>query len=198
MISGRDLNADQEVSDRFKKIFSAQVLKDSVMASSIRKGVETSGLKDKFLVIAGSGHLDFRFGVPERLDRLNLVPKNQTCIVTVMDGAEVEFKENQEFGKVHKFENAYAGDYVFIYDDSLEEHEDGEEVKSEIVFVIVSPKDSVAKLTQEYIGYESRLNQPLVFSYHFQSSVKSEISAAYDRIASTAQISGTCLSTCSL
>ena len=155
LISGRDLNTDQEVSDRFKKIFPAQVLKDSVMASSIRKGVESSGLKDKFLVIAGSGHVDFRFGVPERLDRLNLVPRNQTCIVTVRDGAEVEFIENQEFGKVHKFENAYPGDYVFIYDDSLEEHEDGEEVKS-------------------------------------------EISAAYDKIASTAQISGTWLSKFSL
>ena len=81
-----------------------------------------AGFKEKFLVIAVSGHVDV---------------------------AEVQFIKNQEFGKVQKFKNIYPGDYVFIYDDSLEEG-------------------------------------------------KSEISAAYDRIASTAQISGTCLSTCSL
>ena len=40
LISGRSLNSEQEVSDRFKKIFPAQVLKDGVMASSIRRGFE--------------------------------------------------------------------------------------------------------------------------------------------------------------
>merc|ERR1712106_63119 len=144
LISGRDLNSNQEVSERFKKIFPAQVLKDSVMASSIRRGMERSGLGDKFLVIAGSGHVDYRFGVPERLDRLNLLPRNETCIVTVRDGAEVDFEENHEFGKVDKFENCYPGDYVLIYEDDVE---DGDQVKN-------------------------------------------EISAAYDKVASTAQISG--------
>eukprot|EP00092_Neocalanus_flemingeri_P001211 GFUD01001290.1.p1 GENE.GFUD01001290.1~~GFUD01001290.1.p1 ORF type:complete len:595 (+),score=168.40 GFUD01001290.1:46-1830(+) len=148
LISGRSLNSDQEVSDRFKKIFPAQVLKDGVMASSIRRGIESSGLEDKFMVIAGSGHVDFRFGVPERLDRFNLIPRSQTCIITVRDGAEVEFTENQEFGKVEKFENSYPGDYVFLYDEDKEEVEEDGEI------------------------------------------VKSEISAAYDKIATTAQISG--------
>jgi len=148
LISGRSLTSEQEVSDRFKKIFPAQVLKDGVMASSIRKGVESSGQRDKFMVIAGSGHVDFRFGVPERLDRFNLMPRDQTCIITVRDGAEVEFIENQEFGKVDKFENTFPGDYIFLYDEDIEKTvEDGEVVKN-------------------------------------------EISAAYDKIASTAQISG--------
>ena len=154
LISGRDLNSDQEVSERFKKIFPAQVLKDSVMASSIRRGMERSGLGDKFLVIAGSGHVDYRFGVPERLDRLNLLPRNETCIVTVRDGAEVDFEENHEFGKVDKFENCYPGDYVLIYDDGEDDVEDGDQVKN-------------------------------------------EISAAYDKVASTAQISGNNLFKCS-
>ena len=45
-----------------------------------------AGLKEKFLVIAGSGHVDFIY-------------ENQICIVTVRDGAEVQFIKNQEFGK---------------------------------------------------------------------------------------------------
>jgi len=145
LISGRDLNSDQEISERFKKIFPAQVLKDSVMASSIRKGIESSGKEDKFLVIAGSGHVDYRFGVPERLDRMNIFPRDQTCIITVRDGAEVECIENREFGKVERFENCYPGDYVFIYEEDVPDEDD---------------------------------------------QVKQEISAAYDKVASTAQISG--------
>ncbi len=48
-----------------------------------RKCLETSTPEDLLLVIAGSGHIDYRFGVPERVDRYGLVPKDQTCIVTV-------------------------------------------------------------------------------------------------------------------
>jgi len=148
LISGRDLNSEQEVSQRFKKIFPAQILKDSVMASTIRKGIERSGHNDKFLVIAGSGHVDFRFGVPERLDRMNLFPKDQTCVITVRDGSQVEYRENMEFGKVDKFENCFPGDYVFIFNSEKEDSDD---------------KDN---------------------------QVKQEISSAYDKVASTAQISG--------
>ena len=61
LISGRDLSSDEEPGEQFKKIFPAQVLKDSVMASVIRRGLEASdNAEDKFLVIAGSGHIDYR------------------------------------------------------------------------------------------------------------------------------------------
>jgi len=148
LISGRDINSDQSVSERFRKIFPAQVLKDSVMASSVGRGIKTSGANDKFLVIAGTGHIDYRFGVPERLDKMNLVPKSDTCIITVRNGAEVDYHENEEFGKVSKFETNYPGDYVLLYEDEEENDDD---------------------------------------------VVKNEISAAYDKVASTAQISGDAL-----
>merc|ERR1719167_76953 len=100
------------------------------MASSVGRGIKTSGANDKFLVIAGTGHIDYRFGVPERLDKMNLVPKSDTCIITVRNGADVDYHENEEFGKVSKFETNYPGDYVLLYED--EEENDDDVVKNEI------------------------------------------------------------------
>ena len=49
----------------------------------IRKKLTAGTGDDLLLVIAGSGHIDYRFGVPERVDRYGLVPIDQTCIITV-------------------------------------------------------------------------------------------------------------------
>jgi uncharacterized iron-regulated protein len=51
--------------------------------SIFRKSLEKASPDDFFLVIAGSGHIDYRFGVPERVDRYGLVPRERTGIVTV-------------------------------------------------------------------------------------------------------------------
>ena len=48
-----------------------------------RKRLEVASPDDLFLVIAGSGHIDHRMGVPERVDRYGIVAKEHTCIITV-------------------------------------------------------------------------------------------------------------------
>lgn len=83
LISGRDLNSDQQLGDNFRRIFPAQVLKDCAMASAVRRTLEAAPEEDRLLVIAGLGHLEYRFGVPERVDRHQLVHEDRTCIVTV-------------------------------------------------------------------------------------------------------------------
>ena len=85
LISGRNIQTEfEEVGERFKRIFPAQVLKDTAMATVIGNAIKDSlDNNDKFLVIAGSGHIDYRFGVPERVDSFNLIPKEETIILTV-------------------------------------------------------------------------------------------------------------------
>ena len=47
LISGRDLNSDQPVGDNFRRIFPAQIIKDCVMASVIRRCIQSSSIDDK-------------------------------------------------------------------------------------------------------------------------------------------------------
>lgn len=69
MISGRALSSDgkgQEPSDRFRKIFPAQIIKDAAMANRIVQNLEEIE-KKKILVLLGKGHCEYGFGVPERV-----------------------------------------------------------------------------------------------------------------------------------
>ena len=59
---------DAPVSDRYRRLFDAQVLKDSAMAWRIRATLAAARSPDaRVLAICGTGHVDFRFGVPERV-----------------------------------------------------------------------------------------------------------------------------------
>ena len=130
LISGRDINSDQSPGENFRRIFPAQVLKDCAMACRIRRGLEDSAEDDKVLVIAGLGHLEYRLGVPERVDQHQILPRDQSAIITVRDVADLPSQDNlQGLGKVDQFEFSYPGDYVLLY-----EHppEDPPEVKEEI------------------------------------------------------------------
>lgn len=64
LISG---NMD-EVDDKYRKIFPAQILRDSFFAHTVTKIIETSE-NTKVVGICGSGHIDHGFGVPERISR---------------------------------------------------------------------------------------------------------------------------------
>ena len=130
LISGRDLNSDQEVGENFRKIFPAQVIKDCAMASTVRRSLEAAAEEDKFLVIAGLGHLEYRFGVPERVDRHGLVTPDRTVIVSVRNTADFPDHETEaeSIGRVDKFEQKYPGDYIYMYTDD----DEGEDVKNEI------------------------------------------------------------------
>ena len=62
LISG---NMD-EVIEKYRRIFPAQVLRDSFFARTVMD-LTNKYDKSKILGICGSGHLDFKFGIPERL-----------------------------------------------------------------------------------------------------------------------------------
>ena len=50
LISGRDPNSDQSIGENFRRIFPAQVLKDCVMASMVRREIQKSDPQDKVRV----------------------------------------------------------------------------------------------------------------------------------------------------
>ena len=47
LISGRDVNSDAAVGENFRRIFPAQIIKDCVMSSVIRRCVQSSPAEDK-------------------------------------------------------------------------------------------------------------------------------------------------------
>ena len=69
LISGRDMHdPSSEPSDRFRKMFPAQVIKDASMAHCVSKLLDSdTESKDSYLLLLGSGHMGYGFGVPERI-----------------------------------------------------------------------------------------------------------------------------------
>ena len=145
LISGRSLNKhnfrDSEdtnlepPSDRYRQIFPAQVFKDSVMAGVVAKHVqESKSIEDKFFIICGSGHLEYGFGVPERLD--SVVSRKDTCSITARQLEEtegdLESKQLRDALIVEEFgpNNKFPSDIVFLYQDDMEDID--EEIKAEI------------------------------------------------------------------
>lgn len=87
-------------SDQFRRIFKAQVLKDEAMAhrvvqllkeSSNNKSENDVNKNEKFLVIAGNGHMKHYCGVPERVlrDAPNLSPDDTCLIISESTSSEV-------------------------------------------------------------------------------------------------------------
>ena len=144
LISGRRLNKHfnddgeiKEPSERYRKIFPAQVFKDSVMAGVIAKHLKLSESKDdKFLVIAGSGHLEYGFGIPERLD--DVLNRKDTCSITARQLQETSETPDEtqlrdaliveQFGP----NNQIPSDLVFLYQDDSVHNSDDEDIKTEI------------------------------------------------------------------
>ena len=76
------------------------------------------------------GHLDHRFGVPERVDSHSIVSRSETCIITVRDvDNEPENVHACQIGRVERFGEKYPGDFIFLFSSSEAEQE---EIKSEI------------------------------------------------------------------
>ena len=53
--------------DQYRRIFQAQLLKDYAMAYKINKMIKADTEEQKYLIIAGFGHLKHFCGVPERV-----------------------------------------------------------------------------------------------------------------------------------
>ena len=96
------------------------------MAARIRRGLEVSAQEDKLLVIAGLGHLEYRLGVPERVEQHNILSQEESAIITVRDLADLPSQEHlQGLGRVDQFEFSYPGDYILLYEDPPEAPQTG-------------------------------------------------------------------------
>ncbi|TRY72743.1 hypothetical protein TCAL_00189 [Tigriopus californicus] len=137
LISGRPFaqSSPSDVDGNFRKIFPAQTLKDSVMAAMVTRCIRSStGPEDKFIAICGSGHCEYGFGVPERVESSGVIGKDETLTVTVRDGDSYPKDENDAtFSK--NFESyqedqhcLLPGDFIFFYGT----HANDEQIKEEI------------------------------------------------------------------
>jgi uncharacterized iron-regulated protein len=77
-----------------KRIIFAQALRDTVMAANITRYLEGVNTKERLLiVIAGSGHLNYGFGVPERVKRRIDVTSR---IILPSESGELELSETEK------------------------------------------------------------------------------------------------------
>jgi len=183
LISGRELT-QLPPNDRFRKIFPAQIIKDSAMARVVIKEARASE-KNKLLVICGAGHCEYRFGVPERVDAANIIPKEKTCVISTrhVDHYEIDWKSDElsaigddvplvrgreePFECVEDFETKHPADVIYFYDDADEEDESED------------PKNAV----EHSANNNSR-------SSDSTDQIKTEIAEAYDQVGQTAHIEG--------
>ena len=88
MISGRNMH-DKAASptDNFRKMFPAQVIKDASMAHRTVKLLEQEdeSSKDKYLLLMGTGHMGYGFGVPERIFAKKPDMVDQSYMITVRE-----------------------------------------------------------------------------------------------------------------
>lgn len=148
LISGRNLALNRTPTDRFRKIFGAQVLKDQAMATRVIEQIKKRASEDDtYLVIMGKGHCEYGFGVPERvLSSLQKLSLNlPTAIVTTREeeaySKEVDPTEKFEF--LEKFGQEFPGDFVYFY------KEDKEQVDNEIKCEVQTVYNKVAQKVED-------------------------------------------------
>ncbi len=121
LLSGRSIYGDMKSSDQFRRIFDAQVLKDVAMAHKVNRLIDESppGKEDKFLVIAGNGHLLHYCGVPERVLKAHPELAMDSCLVisestdaSTLDDSQLSVSLIDRFGK----EGSNPADYVYLYE----------------------------------------------------------------------------------
>jgi len=122
MFSGRNIHDGKPPQEQFQKIFKAQLLKDVAMAHKINSLIrESEDENDRFLVIAGNGHLSHYQGVPERVFAEHPELINQCCLVTshqwegelIGDGSPEHMLDELEVGP----KGANPADFLYVYVD---------------------------------------------------------------------------------
>lgn len=166
-----------EPSDQFRKIFKAQVLKDEAMAHRVtgliqKNENEPEVRNEKFLVIAGNGHLLHYCGVPERVLRENPGMAADTCLVISENTTSNSIKGDNPGG-----------------DENLDDSEKGEDIRTD-------DSKNVSAFLQSRFGREG--SNPADFMYLYEIpdeilqewDVKDETKNAYDKVGETANLPG--------
>jgi SAM-dependent methyltransferase len=205
---GTHLHADGP-SDQFRRIFQAQVLKDEAMAhrvstliqesssssssssfsSSGKSGgvVETDddGNQDKFLVIAGNGHLLHYTGVPERVLRDNPQIANDTCLViSESTSSELLMPDNKRVEVQQRQEEATASSSTPV---TTVETPDLSKTSSYLQRRFGQPGSNPA----DYVFFYEIPDEML--DTYDAKAVKEETKNAYDRVGDTAGFTGNAL-----
>mmetsp|Transcript_55002 Transcript_55002/g.61442 ORF Transcript_55002/g.61442 Transcript_55002/m.61442 type:complete len:638 (-) Transcript_55002:89-2002(-) len=181
--SGNDEKISDCPSDQFRNIFKAQVLKDEAMAHRVTGLIQNNNEEEevdneKFLVIAGNGHLLHYCGVPERVLRENPELAADTCLVISENTTS-----DTLMGKHSKDENDIHSDGDDGYDNKEERTKDG----------------NVAAFLQSRFGQEG--SNPADFMYFYEIpeeilnewEIKEETKNAYNKVGDTANIPGNSL-----
>jgi uncharacterized iron-regulated protein len=146
--SADDRNLNPETSDsrqQFRRaIFVAQLLKDVAMSNKVNTIIDQYG-NDKFLVIAGYGHMLHYCGVPERVLTVNQEMSSQSCLIVSAscdssDGLLSESietngdKTSSPYARINQYltsifgpKGSYPSDYVYLYENQEELEEESEE-----------------------------------------------------------------------
>jgi len=193
LLSGRSIynngsadgNEDEmadEPSDQFRKIFKAQVLKDEAMAHRVTRLIQKNDDEDeidneKFLVIAGNGHLLHYCGVPERVLRENPEMAADTCLV---------ISENTTSDSLMGEDTRENGNLDGLDNDNNSNKEEEKAV-------------DVSAFLKSRFGREG--SNPADFMYFYEIpdeireewDVKEETKSAYDKVGDTANIPGNTL-----
>mmetsp|Transcript_15697 Transcript_15697/g.23082 ORF Transcript_15697/g.23082 Transcript_15697/m.23082 type:complete len:667 (+) Transcript_15697:90-2090(+) len=141
-------NAQKE--NRFRGIFKAQILKDAAMAHKVNRLIadyandcdckhknendekKEEEVDDRFLIIAGNGHLMHYQGVPERVLRANPTLIDQSCLLIAHACSDLIHLSNEK-AVIQDIENNFGprgsnpADFVFVF---KQDHNDGNEDKA--------------------------------------------------------------------
>lgn len=122
LLTGRDIHLDPDgknATDRFRKMFPAQIIKDASMAWAARRilNLDITG-HDKMLVVCGIGHMLYGHGIPERILANSNTTSEEMLRVACLPidekiGSNFDVKSllNQEYGGPR----SDAADICFIY-----------------------------------------------------------------------------------
>lgn len=103
-----------------KNVVIAQALRDATMAGQVVRFLESPDGKDKsMIVIAGSGHLNYGFGIPERVERHN---KYKYRILLASESGELVLSEEEKRQSVEieithedlRFIQRPVADYLYV------------------------------------------------------------------------------------
>jgi arsenite methyltransferase len=122
MITGRNMYDESlQPNETLRKVFKAQLVKDISMAHRVNQLVETKPSTDRFLVIAGKGHMLHFLGVPERVFSEHPELADDSALVICQE-SNTSLDQMQDDDLVKNSEESYGlkgtnpGDFLFYYE----------------------------------------------------------------------------------
>lgn len=142
LLTGRNIQNDPLgtlASDRFRKMFPAQIIKDASMAWFVKnlKSLDLSG-DDKILIVCGIGHMLYSHGVPERMFS-NGIRKDELLRIACLPTSDRHIFQRNDYHEhvMLLLKNAYGGpesnaaDFCFLYTEDSISDENEDEIRGE-------------------------------------------------------------------